>query len=838
MGKGIIKANVGGGQYIVEVVYDRTKIDAELTALATKKTNLEGKKAGASEEELKSINLQILSIDKRTAFLTENCPQNVQLSMYCADFTSDLAIDAVVGLIEISRQYRYALLVGGEVRYRQLFVIQPGYGGNAAYSSERDGILGYAFSMSPSGLFYNMAMSPGAMRWKPRYRVGTIQSVNGDYADVNLEDYVYLADADSPRVDIDDTTKLELESVPISYMDCNGLAFEDGDEVVIEFQNNDWNQPRVIGFVGPPQECSETRYYSVMFFKPSWGSSDLPDTVFQVSGEKYFFKIISTGDIVWVTEGEAASQCNSDDCWNSTSIRSYGTLFRWFHDAGEGWKVQGQAGQFICEGSLHEKDYLSEPNPPDNLGVFDLQYPDHSKAYPWMGDGVHSGAPDFYYRYEIDGEVFLIWSSLLAVGLCTRYHTKSFIKNNVRKVQTEVYTDKRVGSYSVTYRSQEPLAIPRRVGGFVNNFAQVYVPYLLWPYSHSYGPDGEFGGTSGPYNLIHYHTSPPYDAYENPDIAYYIDFFNLDKEEHDTWWPDHVVYFAEIQVGFYPDGNPMFEQVGATETVLVNNSSWDWDEGPCGLTAGTETNSYEKACSIDTEGNSVGAIIGPSPYLVYQTPAGYYDSEGLLHDDSQDGWAPESIGFSSPRGYFGESVQTVVNPPTCFVRWENERAVSQGEEYTKQSSDFPVEVDNYDSDNEIFIELETYNPEFVGDYGERITRVAWELYIDPENPDAEPTMLILWVDFIQTSMDGNTFPYPLTTYDNKYLIAVIDRSTGEILDSNVYTGQSSGGMDITDQGKYIFNEEYFDAAAYAAAMEAKRTEVGATYYRVFNLVKK
>jgi len=38
-------------------------------------------------------------------------------------------------------------------------------------------------------------------------------------------------------------------------MECNGAAFEEGDEVVIEFQGQDWNNPRVIGFKENPKPC-------------------------------------------------------------------------------------------------------------------------------------------------------------------------------------------------------------------------------------------------------------------------------------------------------------------------------------------------------------------------------------------------------------------------------------------------------------------------------------------------------------------------------------------------------------------------------------------------------
>lgn len=47
-------------------------------------------------------------------------------------------------------------------------------------------------------------------------------------------------------------------SVQIEYMDCNAEAFVDGDEVVVEFNDYDWNDPKVIGFKDNPRFCSGT----------------------------------------------------------------------------------------------------------------------------------------------------------------------------------------------------------------------------------------------------------------------------------------------------------------------------------------------------------------------------------------------------------------------------------------------------------------------------------------------------------------------------------------------------------------------------------------------------
>lgn len=57
------------------------------------------------------------------------------------------------------------------------------------------------------------------------------------------------------------TFSTRLTDVPIEYMNCNSSAFADGDEVLIKFEGQSWNSPKVIGFKSEPQEC--TAYVSM-----------------------------------------------------------------------------------------------------------------------------------------------------------------------------------------------------------------------------------------------------------------------------------------------------------------------------------------------------------------------------------------------------------------------------------------------------------------------------------------------------------------------------------------------------------------------------------------------
>jgi predicted transglutaminase-like cysteine proteinase len=51
-------------------------------------------------------------------------------------------------------------------------------------------------------------------------------------------------------------TQLVIQDVPIEYMDCNSEAFIDGDNIIVEFTDQDWNQPKAIGFKENPAGCT------------------------------------------------------------------------------------------------------------------------------------------------------------------------------------------------------------------------------------------------------------------------------------------------------------------------------------------------------------------------------------------------------------------------------------------------------------------------------------------------------------------------------------------------------------------------------------------------------
>ena len=108
---------------------------------------------------------------------------------------------------------------------------------------------------------------------------------------------------------------VEILTVPIEYMDCGAAAFGVGSEVVVEFTDQDFEQPKVIGFASNPAGCANVCFsmdgmhtgYSGIF---AWNPSS--DVWFKRSGDltsmgyKRFMASFSWGDGIINTIGGMA----------------------------------------------------------------------------------------------------------------------------------------------------------------------------------------------------------------------------------------------------------------------------------------------------------------------------------------------------------------------------------------------------------------------------------------------------------------------------------------------------------------------------------------------------
>jgi len=178
--------------------------------------------------ELSNVRRQIGVLESEQITKTEQC--------WCADYTID--VSGTVATVEINGEGQETL-------------VSPG----APPSAASDGSMTDVLAVSGAAAYLNAAILPGWQKFSPTYRVGTISEIDreNDLCSVSLDS------ASSTAQNLNINQSDNLSSVPIEYMTCNSAAFEDGDQVVVRFENQDWEQPKVIGFRSNPRPCGPTR---------------------------------------------------------------------------------------------------------------------------------------------------------------------------------------------------------------------------------------------------------------------------------------------------------------------------------------------------------------------------------------------------------------------------------------------------------------------------------------------------------------------------------------------------------------------------------------------------
>ncbi|TXH48386.1 MAG: hypothetical protein E6Q97_24915 [Desulfurellales bacterium] len=198
-------------------------------------------------------------------------PEYVDTAAWCADLTEDLPPDALVGL-----------LIPGDERHTEPPIIRPAFTDRAAYVAARDGILAPVVPGAPASYARNTVLLPGRQRWLPRHRIGTIVAVSGDSCVVTLADQ-RSSRQQLPTVPLEggplEGDPVTLHDVPIEYMDCNGAAFAIGDRVIVAFQNQNPESPKVVGFHSHPKPCGG---YGLVVLPRRWAGEIAAATPFRL----------------------------------------------------------------------------------------------------------------------------------------------------------------------------------------------------------------------------------------------------------------------------------------------------------------------------------------------------------------------------------------------------------------------------------------------------------------------------------------------------------------------------------------------------------------------------
>lgn len=219
MGKAEILEHLGKGQYRIDV-------DRAGDLVQKKIDEIDNKLATATEL------LRITSLEKRKEQL-QKLLKTEEKTTWCADLS--VFLSNTVDVIEINNEPSNLLLA-------------PASPGHQTLSP---GMITPLLVQTPSQALHSFSLKPGWQKFEPTYRIGEITTINNtaNTCDISLDE------ATSPITGANINQSSSLSDVPIDYMTCNSAAFQTGDRVVVEFKNQEWESPHVIGFESNPRGC-------------------------------------------------------------------------------------------------------------------------------------------------------------------------------------------------------------------------------------------------------------------------------------------------------------------------------------------------------------------------------------------------------------------------------------------------------------------------------------------------------------------------------------------------------------------------------------------------------
>jgi len=270
MGRIKILENKGDGLYRAQVVYDTGVLEQEKALLEEKDAALTSEivdklieyndcllnpgtctaeKIAVLRQQISMLKIRRAGIQTRIDYIDKYGLKETIFSMWCADLTTDLAIDSELGSCEIP-EYREGIYATGAIN------IRPAYSGRAVHSPTRDGWIRPNAALGPFSSYLYRSIFPAWQKWKPTYRYGTISNINtdNDTATVDL-DPVSSSESEHAREDLPINQDSRLVRVPIEYLDCNAEAFTDGRKVIVEFVGQGQDDPLIIGFEDNPAPC-------------------------------------------------------------------------------------------------------------------------------------------------------------------------------------------------------------------------------------------------------------------------------------------------------------------------------------------------------------------------------------------------------------------------------------------------------------------------------------------------------------------------------------------------------------------------------------------------------
>lgn len=415
MGRGTILADLGEGQYTIKLDFGESRLAAQLLLLTGANSDLDTQitaqqvKVNAAQAALNASNAALaVAID---AYVVGNSSPNLLPPIETAKLDQVAKEEALrvetlaIGELQSTKannlrkisdlnSYRASLTLNawcadytegasGQVATLEIpnepktVLIAP----TGRAPVDADGDLRMRALMTAPQAYYNAAILPGWQKFKPTYRSGTITVINGDTADVTLNEAKSsasgISDIGLANIEFNVNQTSTLTNVPIVYQDCNGAAFEVGDSVVVQFMSQNWSNPQIIGFLSNPKACNIGAFFNTGKVLPT-SEENIPapgiaPSYFGAAGVRYQAKPEPSqtkfsswygGDAVWFGAGRCVSWRVEGDPYNFPYVVYNNTVidcanndfYNWYNATPDtywynhhDWHVCGAAvyGQFL-----------------------------------------------------------------------------------------------------------------------------------------------------------------------------------------------------------------------------------------------------------------------------------------------------------------------------------------------------------------------------------------------------------------------------------------------------------------------------------------------------------
>ena len=225
----------------------------------------------AAEQRVRRARFALQAADNAAAIASANATQtrnqlrdliikdDPEIDVWCADWSTSLT--GTVGTIEVNGEG------GNQV------LIRPGFHDQAQYKPGRDGMMQWREAMTPEQAYYNAAILPGWQKWKPTYRIGIVLGITAENPPRLNIDFRPI----DPRSSAQDLgiNQAGVVTAQVDYMsDTLASEFSAGDRVIVEFREQNWRKPVVIGFAdGPKPVISTGQFWRLgQNFNPNTGA--------------------------------------------------------------------------------------------------------------------------------------------------------------------------------------------------------------------------------------------------------------------------------------------------------------------------------------------------------------------------------------------------------------------------------------------------------------------------------------------------------------------------------------------------------------------------------------